>query len=105
LGGGDLAEDGMVAVEPVGLNVRGEELAGVGVGAGVGHAEAAAFVLVAGGGLFGGPLVAGATRAPLKVTVYFIAELNVMANSAQDSPANGTFASMFAGIFERLRSW
>src|SRR5688572_2689368 len=48
-----LAEDRVLAVEPVGRDVGDEELAAVGVRAGVGHAEAADLVL----GLTGADLV------------------------------------------------
>src|SRR5688572_10854243 len=41
----DLAEDGVLAIEPVGGDVRDEELAAVRVRPGVGHAERADLVL------------------------------------------------------------
>src|SRR5690606_25520878 len=41
---GDLAEHGVAAVQPVGLDVGDEELAAVGVGAGIGHGQHAALV-------------------------------------------------------------
>ncbi len=41
----DLAEDGVAAVQPIGLDVGDEELAAVGVRAGVGHRQRADLML------------------------------------------------------------
>ncbi len=46
LAAGDLAENGVLAVQPIGDDVRDEKLAAVGVRAGVGHRERADLVLV-----------------------------------------------------------
>src|SRR5580704_6741169 len=38
---GDLAEDGVLAIQPIGSNVGDEELAAIGVRTGIGHRERA----------------------------------------------------------------